>query len=108
MKVIEFDSKKDMEEMGEFFGELANVLEEKLNEIKKKSTPRKEAQVKRKRELMKENSKLEDQLEEVTSNTYAEIGEFMNEYLEKENALMKELYKKCKNWLDENDMPYEN
>lgn len=49
---------------------------------------------------------LEEKLDEVTDNTYVEIGNFMNEYMEKELVLMQETYDKCKKWLDDNNKPY--
>lgn len=57
---------------------------------------------------MAEKDEIEEKLNTVTRNYYAEIGEFINEYLEKDIVLLKDLYKKCKNWLDENEIKESN
>lgn len=103
MKRLESDDEFE-ELLDKFFGKLTELAKKKEEE----TTPRKQAQIERKLKLKKEVFELEDKLESVTNNDYVEIGEFMNEYFESEIGLLKKTYRKCKEWLDDNDMPYEN
>jgi hypothetical protein len=47
-------------------------------------------------------------LDDVTHNDYREIALIMNELRVGELKLYEETYEKCKKWLDDNNMPYDN
>jgi len=99
------------EDFGELIEELFESIKKKAKELEKMKaeiTPRKEAQVNRKLKLQEENDRLQRRMEKVTDNTYVEIGEFLNEYLEEDNERLRKLYDKCEKWLIDNNKPFKN
>ena len=98
---IKVDVKRKEDE--DIFDSMLEAFEQAIKECKseyaEKMTPRKKAQIDRKLELTEESDNIDEELEEVTDNTYVEIGEFLNEYMENDIKAKKELYDRCKKWL---------
>lgn len=101
MKIFEVDPEKD---------KLEDVIGEMLKKLKKDlldELPEEKLQVvTEKIKLKKENEEASKKMEEVTHNTYVEIGKYINEYIAEDTMAMRRLYDKCKKWLDDNNKPY--
>ena len=92
------------------FRETASNLFEALLEdaLEDGKITEKRAEITRKKyNLQAEEAIWEDKLHEVTHNTYDEVGDLMNELLEKRVAILEETYLKIKKYLDDNNLPYE-
>lgn len=61
---------------------------------------------KEKTRLKLEMYDIERKLQDVTDNKYPEIGRYVNDYYRHDIEAMKELYDRCKKYLDDNNLPY--
>ena len=57
--------------------------------------------------ILREQSELEHELDSYTHNSYIGITAILNEHFKKVNELLKETTEKCKKFLDDNNLPYE-
>ena len=57
--------------------------------------------------IMREQCDLEVELDKYTHNSYVGITAILNEHHKKVNELLKETATKCKQFLDDNNLPYE-
>lgn len=108
---MRFEKKDFLEgEMGEkfksFADEMFGMMVNKAVEVGDITEKRAEI-TKRKYKLHAEQTILEEKLESVTHNTYEDIGDMLNDMIEKQNKVMQETYEKIKKYLDDNNLPYE-
>lgn len=102
--------KEELKEKREIVADTIGEMFEKMlkKDVKDGRISEERAEITREKlKLQTENYKLATELREVSDNTYPEIGRILNDYYRQDNNAMQEALDRCKKYLDENNLPYQ-
>lgn len=94
----------------ELFRKIVNTMTEAITKdaVESGEIDEEKAQVSMEKfQLLTEQAILEDKLGNVTRNSYVGITKILNEHEKVVNESLAQTYEKCKKFLDDNNLPYE-